>query len=97
MILANGFTAITNLSLRGYLHITDAAMESLSASCPRLARLDIGFCKEITDAGLMILAAGCTALTDLNVSFCDGITKAGLESLAARYPYIGIFDNLDVS
>jgi len=83
--LARGCAQLQRLSLDSVC-VSDAGLEELGRSCPRLCSLQAQGCTGITDDGLEALVAGCAQLAKLDVRGCRQVTDLGVVACEERLP-----------
>lgn len=69
------------ISLSGCSHITDTALQLLTASCRRLSSITLSNCPQLTDKTLKRLSH-CDHLATINIKSCRGVTAEGVAALA---------------
>ena len=72
---------LQHLCLSRYIHLTDIAMQDISANFTNLVTLELGWCELLTDKGFEYMAVNCKALHKLHLNGCDQISDAGLKSI----------------
>ncbi|CAG8590316.1 4472_t:CDS:2, partial [Acaulospora morrowiae] len=79
---------LRRINLNRCTHISDAALDSLSAHrcATSLTSVSLGGCRKITDAGLKMLSKSCQGLTSLNIAECCKITDKGVQMIARGCP-----------
>jgi hypothetical protein len=83
VVFSSTMPALQHISVSGAPHVTDAALQHLTAACRRLASISISDCPQLTDKTLKRLAH-CEHLASITLR-CMGraLTSAGVAALAA--------------
>ncbi|CAG8453457.1 13316_t:CDS:1 [Acaulospora colombiana] len=79
---------LRRINLNKCIHISDAALDSLSVHrcATSLLSVSLSGCRKITDAGLKMLSKSCQGLTSLNIAECCKITDRGVQMVAKGCP-----------
>ena len=86
---ANALTTLMEVDLRSWNRlIDDAAVATIAARCPQLARLQLTNCTKITNGAVLALAARCPQLVTLSLSSCHKITDAAASYVALHCPMV---------
>ena len=76
------YRAATRADFGDCSSLTDAALRSVTAKCPRLTHADFWNCRNLTNAAVISLATACRGLTHADFSYCANLTDEALRALA---------------
>ena len=79
---------VESVNLWGCKLITDASIEALARSYPKLKSVDLTYCTLLTDASIGALAGNCPLLESVNLACCSLLTDLSVVALAGSCPLL---------
>ena len=87
---------LEDLNLSGCSRLTDASVQLVGSSCPRLRRLQLKRLEHLTDLSVTNIAMNCLSLELFNLSDCCKITDLGLMAIAQNLSNLLVFHSKDL-
>jgi DNA repair protein RAD7 len=73
-LLAHSGPSLRALNINGWREVPEPSLSNIGKLCPKLERLDVGWCREADDFVIKNVLDGCAALKEVKVWACNRLT-----------------------